>query len=121
VRYALLIYSDEHRWASWAAEDLARAATAHAAYADELRTGGKLVLGEPLQPTRAARSLRFEGAERVVTDGPFAETKEQLGGFYLIEAESLDEATSWARRMPVEPGVTVEVRPVAAMPVEAAR
>jgi hypothetical protein len=118
VRYALLIYSDESRWAALTPDDFARAASAHAAYADELRGERRLVAGEPLQPTPAARSVRFAGSEPLVTDGPFAETKEQLGGFYLIEADSTDDATAWAKRMPVETGVTVEVRPVATMPEE---
>jgi hypothetical protein len=68
--------------------------------------------GEGLEPTQTATSVRVRGGERVVTDGPFAETKEQLGGFYLLECKDLDEAIAWAEQIPAAKNGTVEIRPI---------
>ena len=77
----------------------------------DLRASGKLLGGEELQPVGSATTVRVRHGETIVGDGPFAETKEVLGGFYLVEAESLDEAIEWAARIPGAGTGTVEVRP----------
>jgi len=80
-----------------------------------LRESGKLQAAEPLMPTSTATSVRIRNGETMVTDGPFAETREQLGGFYLIDAKDLDEALGIAKRFPAAKTGTVEVRPVSKM------
>ncbi len=82
-------------------------------YTQELVDAGAFVAGEGLHPSSAATTIRVQpGGERVVTDGPFAETKEQIGGFYLLDCKDLDEALEWAKKVPVGEGSAVEVRPV---------
>ena len=82
-------------------------------YNRELLDAGAFLAGEGLQPSATATTVAHApGGERIVSDGPFAETKEQVGGFYLIECENLDEALGWAKKVPVSEGNTVEVRPV---------
>ncbi len=84
-----------------------------AAFDRALAEAGAFVAGEALQPSATATTVKVSGSgERTVTDGPFAETKEQLGGFYVIECADLDAALEWARKVPVAPGSSVEVRPV---------
>ena len=69
--------------------------------------------GRPLQPSSTATTIRStDGADRVISDGPYAETKEHLGGYYLVEVADLDEALDWAKQIPLPPGLSVEVRPV---------
>jgi hypothetical protein len=77
----------------------------------ELLDAGAFVAGEGLQPSASATTVRFGESDQTVTDGPFAETKEQLGGFYLIECPNLDEALAWAKKVPTQPGNAVEVWP----------
>ena len=79
----------------------------------QLTEEGVYIAGEGLQPSATARTVRVgEDSSRTVTDGPFAETKEQLGGFYLLDCESLDDAVEWAKKVPLSPGSSVEVRQV---------
>jgi hypothetical protein len=111
MRFLLLLYGDE------AAEDALTPAERraivdeHIAFSRQLHEAGKLVLGEPLGPSHQGRIV----SKRGVTDGPFAETKEQLGGVYVIEAGSLDEAIGIAQRVPEGPGLVVEVRAIPEM------
>ncbi len=109
MRYMLLIYGDEQ-----ALDDAEREACYHesAQLAHELHAAGKLIATSPLQPTATATSVRVRGGRRHVTDGPFAETREQLGGYFLIEARDLDEAIAIAGRVPGARRGTVEIRPV---------
>ena len=79
---------------------------------DELGKSGAMLGGEALQPVETATTLRLRDGEELVTDGPFAETKEQLGGFYLVDVEDLDAALAWARKMPNAPYGSIEVRPI---------
>ena len=118
MEYLLLIHnasdaaesSDEDRQAMFAA---------FGKYTERLRVAGALLAGDPLQPPETATTVRGQGGEIVTTDGPYAETKEVLGGYYKIQADSLDEAIEWARQIPsISRGDAVEVRPV--MPVPAA-
>jgi hypothetical protein len=81
-------------------------------YSREVVEAGAFVAGEGLQPSASATTVRHEGGERVVSDGPFADTKEQFGGFYLLECADLDEALEWAKKVPVAEGGSVEVKPV---------
>jgi hypothetical protein len=115
----LLIYSQEDDWAKLSDDERGRWMQDYGAYTDELRAAGAMVAGDALQPTSNATTVRVRDGEQFVTDGPFAETKEQLGGYYLIEADSLDEATVWAAKLPGARHGSVEVRPVLQVPAEA--
>jgi hypothetical protein len=109
MKYMLLIYHDEQ-----ALDDNER----QACYAESLQLVGEIhargqYLGaNPLQPTTMATSVRVRDGKRLVTDGPFAETREQLGGYFLIQADNLDEALNIAARIPIARKGTVEIRPV---------
>jgi hypothetical protein len=90
-----------------------------ARYTQSLLDAGALVGGDPLQPPEAATTVRAQAGETLITDGPFAETKEWLSGYYKIDVESLDEALEWAAKIPTVPhGGTVEVRPVTPVPAD---
>ena len=121
MKYMLLIYSDEQRWQRMADDERNAIYGEYFAYSDELAKSGALVAGAPLQPTAAATTVRVRDDETLTTDGPFAETKEQLGGYYLIDVETLDEALEWAAKIPSAKAGTIEVRPVVQReaPVEA--
>lgn len=110
MKYAILIYDDEANAAN--DEDL----TPWMEYTRALMDAGVLRGGEALKPTTTATTVRLVEGNVVTTDGPFAETKEQLGGFYLIECADLDEAVDWAAKIPSADRGPVEVRPI--MPVE---
>jgi hypothetical protein len=88
----------------------------YGAFTEEARRSGKMVDGAPLQPTDSATTVRVRGGKRVVTDGPFAETKEWLGGFYTFECASLDEALDWAAKIPGAKHGSIEVRPIMVIP-----
>jgi len=109
VQYILLIYSDENGEAEGDQTDVLRR---YGAFTEEVRDGGKLVTADRLKPTSAATTVRIRNGETLVTDGPFAETKEQLGGYYLVEAKDVDEALKIAERIPSARYGTIEVRPV---------
>ena len=96
MQYLLLIYDDEAKWAAMAEDERNTLYAAYMAFTNELRESGAYVAADQLQPTATATSVRIRDGEQLTTDGPFAETKEQLGGFYLIEVESHDEALEWA-------------------------
>jgi hypothetical protein len=112
MRYMLLIYLDEHALGESEREQCYRDSTQ---LAHELAVAGQYVAASPLQPTATATSVRVRGGKRMVTDGPFAETKEQLGGYFLIDAGDLDEAIAIAARIPMARRGTVEVRPVVSL------
>lgn len=112
MQYMLLIYGSEERWASLSEDELQAVYAEYGKLSEDLRERGAYIDGSELQPVTTATSVRVRDGETVVTDGPFAETKETLGGYYLIEAESLDEAIEWASRIPSARAGTVEVRPV---------
>ncbi|MEW5976022.1 MAG: YciI family protein [Acidobacteriota bacterium] len=113
MRYMLLIYLDEQ-----ALSDAEREAcyVESAQLAQEIHAKGQYLAAAPLYPTSTATSVRVREGKRLVTDGPFAETREQLGGYFLVEAKDLDEAMSIAERIPVARMGTVEVRPVIDVP-----
>jgi hypothetical protein len=116
VQYLLLIYGDEaagnERFETMSEEERNQMMGEWFRYTEELQQAGVHVAGEALQPTATAKTVTVSAGERLVTDGPFAETKEQLGGFYLIDVESEDAAVDWAAKMPNHPYGSVEVRPV---------
>ncbi|MDX6224969.1 MAG: hypothetical protein QOE64_1345 [Frankiales bacterium] len=108
AQYLILIYGDETAFADMAPEDMDLMMKAHGRFAEQVvEEGGKIVHGEALQPSSTATSIRND----VVTDGPFAETKETLGGFYLVEARDLDHAIALGKLCPAPAG-GIEVRPV---------
>ncbi|HXG44227.1 MAG TPA: YciI family protein [Gemmatimonadales bacterium] len=113
MRYMLLIYLEER-----ALDDAERQACYEesTALAHELRSTGHYLDAAPLHPTALATSVRVRDGRRLVTDGPFAETREQLGGFFMIEAKDLDQAIAIAARIPMARQGTVEVRPVVEIP-----
>jgi hypothetical protein len=115
-QYLLLIYSDQQqtneRWQQMSEDEQQQNLNEWWAYTKELQDAGAHVAGEALHPVDAAKTVRVRDGERLVTDGPFAETKEQLGGFYLIDVESEDEALEWAAKLPSASYGSNEVRPV---------
>src|SRR5215208_6827716 len=110
MKYLCTIYGDESQMSGMTREQMSEMLEAYGAFG---REAGDVVLGgEGLQPTSTATTVRVRDGERMLTDGPFAETKEQLGGFYLLECDSLDEAIEWASKIPGARYGSVEVRPV---------
>jgi hypothetical protein len=112
MKFLLSIYNDESRWADATPADLKATMDAYDAFTQEVRERGIHVAGEGLRPSDTAATVRVRGGERLVTDGPFAETKEQLGGFYLLECNDRDEAIEWAAKIPGAQSGAIEVRPV---------
>jgi hypothetical protein len=113
----LLIYNDEQAWAGLSDADRDAIVGEYMAFTGSIRESGNFVSGAPLHPTSTATSVRLRDEQALVTDGPFAETKEQLGGYYLVEAADADEAIAIASRIPGARYGTIEVRPVVEMPV----
>ena len=112
MKYLLAIISDESEKRDPSPEE--RQASMHAwdSFTTEAIDKGVHIGGEGLQPSETATTLRRHGDDHLITDGPFAETKEQLGGYYLLECKDLDEAIAWAKKLPIAAGGAVEVRPV---------
>jgi hypothetical protein len=116
AQYMLLIYDDPSTWRSMSEQEQNAVMGEYQAYTDELREAGAFVAGDALQPTATAKSVRLRDGERLTTDGPFAETKETLGGYYLVEAASDQEALDWAAKIPSARFGTIEVRPIVVYP-----
>jgi len=112
MQYMLLIYDEERVLGSMSDAERDSFMQEYFVYTQSLRDSGAFVNGDALQPTATATTVTVRDGETITTDGPFAETKEQLGGFYLVEAESLDEALDWAAKIPSARIGKVEVRPV---------
>ena len=113
MKYLCLIYNDEKKTNALPSGEIQAVLDACEPYTDKLKGNGQLVAAERLRPTNTATTVRMDGDRMSITDGPFAETKEQLGGFLLIDAKDLDEAISIASKMPpARLGGSVEVRPV---------
>ncbi len=110
MKYMLTLFNEETDWSDVNPEQARASMASWDEYTKALRDSGAFVAGEGLSPSATATTIRL-GEEPITTDGPYAETKEQLGGFYLIEVEDLDAALEWGRRVPM-PGGAVEVRPV---------
>lgn len=119
MQYILLIYGDP-TLAGARTEEEARATTAeYFEYTEGLRQAGVMVAGEPLEGAQTATTVRERDGKQVVSDGPFAETREVLGGFYIVDCGSLDEALEHAGRCPGARTGSIEVRPIMAMPARA--
>jgi hypothetical protein len=112
MKYAFTIYGDESQRASASEEQQQAMAQAYGAVTQEMNEKGVFVAGEGLYPTPTATTVRVREGDREVTDGPFAESKEQLGGFYVLDVKDLDEAIEWAAKIPGSQFGSVEIRPV---------
>ena len=112
MKFMFLIYHDEKTLDTLPDGEMQRLVDAALGYTDELRQSGHFIVSNALQRGRTARTIRVRGGKVTTTDGPFAETKEQLGGFFLIEAKDIDEACEVASRFPPARIGTIEVRPV---------
>ena len=116
MRFLATIYGDPAAYANVTEEDQQKEIAAYYAYDAETTAAGVQVDGAALHPAETAKTIRIRDGERLVTDGPFAETKEQLGGYYLLECKDLDEAIEWASKIPGARTGSVEVREVMVFP-----
>lgn len=112
MQYLLLIYSDEKAAVGMSQSESDAWMGEYYAYTEDMRSSGVMQSGEALHPTSAATTVRVQNGKVVTTHGPFAETKEQLGGYYLLECNNLDEAIAWAAKCPGARAGSIEVRPV---------
>ena len=112
MQYLLMICTDEAVDESLSEAQMMELLEDYGAFGAELESSGALLGGNRLRPISTATSVQVREGQTMVTDGPFAETKEQMGGYYIIEAKDLDEALSWAAKVPSAADGTVEVRPV---------
>lgn len=112
MKYILLIYGDERTWASMSQDEMAAVYAGHRAYGEAMRQAGVLETGSELKPVTTATSIRFSQGKPKTVDGPFAETKEQLAGYYVINVDNLEQAIGWAEKMPGMTDGTVEIRPM---------
>lgn len=112
MKYVCLIYEEEKAWTSLSKKEMDAVMGEYFAFTEGIRKSGQYVGGEALDPVHTATTVRVRNGKLSTTDGPFAETKEQLGGFYLIEARDLNEAIQVASRIPTARTGSVEVRPV---------
>ena len=115
MKYMLLIHDDEKAWAKMTDAERQRIYGEYGQFGQQIKETGNYLAGAQLQPTTTATSVRVRDGKRLVTDGPFAETREQLGGYYLVNAKDLDEAIGIAARIPSAKAGTIEVRPVVEM------
>ena len=113
MKYLLLIYGNEHAFETMSEEERHEVYAAYDALMKDLAATGEAIAGDELAPTSTATTVQVRNGERLVTDGPFAETKEQLGGYFLIDVKDLDAAIDIAARMPTVTAGSIEVRPVA--------
>ena len=119
MRYMLLIYTREDGLAQRSQEEVQRVMSGHFAVMNDARTRGALEKAEPLANTSSATTVRLQNGTPIITDGPFAETKEQLAGYYILNCNDLDEAIAWASRIPTACGGLqgcVEIRPIQEIP-----
>jgi hypothetical protein len=112
MRYLCLIYDDESKWGTMPKEEAEAMMGEYFAFTEDIKKNGQHLGGEALQPTETATTVRVRNGKVSTTDGPFAETKEQLGGYYLINAKDLNEAIQVAARIPSARLGSVEVRPI---------
>jgi hypothetical protein len=113
MQYLLMIHSDEREWGALSEDEQNTVREEYGRFAQRARESGKLLGGDELQATDRATTVRVKGGETVLTDGPYAETKEALGGYFLVEADSIDEAVELARQLPApRTRGGVEIRPV---------
>ena len=120
MQYLLLIHDDEAQWGDMPEDERNSIYGEYMKYTEELQSRGILVGANQLQPSSTATVVHVEDGKTLTTDGPFAETKEVLGGYYLIDVETLDEALEWAARMPSARLGHIEVRPIVMSEAEVA-
>jgi hypothetical protein len=111
MRYVAFIHADEERWEALPDGERQEIYGRYRAFSEETRASGKVVEGDELQPTSTATTVRVQDGEVVVTDGPFAELREQIGGYFVLDCDSIDEAVELAARIPGAAHGAVEVRP----------
>ncbi len=112
MRYMLLLYSADDAGPTPGTPEHAAEMQEWFAYTQQLQEAGALISGEPLHGTDTATTVQIRDGKTLSTDGPFAETKETLGGFYMIDVDNIDQATEWAAKIPLAPYGSVEVRPI---------
>lgn len=112
MRYLALIYQDELAHAKWSQEELSAEYEAYNAFSTEVQKRGVFLSGEALMPINTATTVRMRDGKTLTTDGPFAETKEQLGGYYLLNCKDLDEAIELAAKIPAAKDGSIEIRPI---------
>lgn len=112
MRYMLLIYSDEKADLQKSEAEQEVLLGRYYAFSEEVRANGTGQTGDALQPTATATTVRVKGGKTLTTDGPFAETKEQLGGFYILDCDNLDDAITMAAKIPAAEDGSIEIRPV---------
>jgi hypothetical protein len=120
----LLIYNKEDAMAARSVEEAEKSMAGHWSFMDEITKRGVYRAGEPLEPTATAATVRRQDGKSLILDGPFAETKEQLGGYYILDCQNLDEAVAWAAKLPLTCGggeSCVEVRPIREIPARPER
>jgi len=120
MKYLLLIYQNEKQWAAHSEAEVQKIYQEYGELRQELTASQQFIGGSQLQPIATASSVQVRDGKKLITDGPFAETHEQLGGYFLIEAKNLDEALAIAARIPSAREGTVEVRPIVERTAEAA-
>ena len=118
MKYLLMIYTNETTDQSATPEQQAAVMEAYNAFSREITTSGAFVAGEALQPTSTATTLQVRNGKTTTTDGPYAETKEQLGGYYLLNCKDLNEALGWAAKIPGAGFGSIEVRPIWEFPAQ---
>lgn len=116
MKYLLMIYAAESAEPTPGTPEFMQLLEDYGAFSEEVEKAGVFVGGEPLEPIATATTIRVRGGETLVTDGPFAETKEVLGGYYLLDCDNLDQALEYAAKIPSAKYGCVEVRPIMQMP-----
>ena len=111
----MLIYTSEAEAAAMSQEEQGALFAAYGAFTNEIREKGLMLGGDALQPASTAKTVKVRGGNLVSTDGPFAETKEQLGGYYILDCKDWDEAVAWAAKIPAAQSGRIEVRPIMEM------
>lgn len=118
MRYMLLIYEREADMANLSEEQQGAIFGEYMGFTEGIKKTGQHLAGDPLQPVATATTVRVRNGKTVTTDGPFAETREQLGGYYIVEAKNLDEAIGIAARIPSSRTGSIEVRPIMEIPAQ---
>lgn len=111
MRYMLIIYGNDEDWTQRPESELAPIMAEHESFGDDLRKAGSFVAADALQPSSTVTTIRLNNGEPLLTDGPYIESKEQIGGFYLIEVDDLDQALAWGTRL-----ASFEENPIAVWP-----
>jgi hypothetical protein len=112
VKFLAIIYNDESLYANASPEDIGAIFAAHGKFGEDSREAGVFAGGEGLQGTSTATTVRVRDGERLLTDGPYAELKEQIGGYYVLDCKDLDDALNWASQIPEAQSGAIEVRPI---------